>query len=529
MGTSAFISIIAIFGLSALVSYIISWLILVSPAIRLFTDRPGGRKVHQKITPRIGGISIVISFLLFSFIWHCSSSLNLPFLNIKLFNAIIFGTIGIAVIGFFDDINLFSIESITKFSIEIVIAVLLVAISGIKIDTIHMVDYTYTLGLAAWPVTVLWLVGVTNALNIIDGVDGLAGSVSLVSFLTIGILAQINGDYGIVIFCALCSGLILGFLGHNIPPARIFLGDTGSLFFGMTIGLLCAYLVSANSSPYPFIIAPLIVGFPLIDVTLAFSRRFFKSVANGESFLRSVLKTMDADNDHIHHRLMFRGLRHSQTTIVITIYSVTTCAVAVAISLVQGMISTIFFLAYLTMITGWITYKLGFLDRLTNFYNNDQIQKRNSQLKSRNCKKIIVLNADEYLKHALESFKQDVFCLHLKEIGETIDDSINYSAVLLNCTHVNNQPEELNQAINLAVRFQCPIVLIADEFAVSSWERTKKLAIKTLFVRKPIYVPKLFNDLYLFAINNESAPIFAGAFSNEKSLSPFIGRNNESI
>jgi UDP-GlcNAc:undecaprenyl-phosphate/decaprenyl-phosphate GlcNAc-1-phosphate transferase len=528
MGTRTLISMIALFGFSALTSFVTSWLILVSPAIRMFTDRPGGRKVHQKITPRIGGISIVILFLLFSFIWHFSLFMNLPPLNPNLFNAVIFGTIGIAVIGFVDDVTLFSINSSTKFTIEVVIAVLLVAISGIKLDTLHFLGQTYTLGVAAWPITVLWLVGVTNALNIIDGVDGLAGTISLVSFCTIGILAQLRGDYSIVIFCTLCAGLIVGFLAHNIPPARIFLGDTGSLFFGMTIGLLGAYLVSATGRSYPLIVAPLIVGFPLVDVTLAISRRFFKALANGESIFQSLLKTMDADNDHIHHRLMFRGLRHSQTTIVIAIYAVTTCAVAVVISMVQG-ISTVFFLIYLTLITGWFTYKLGFFDRLTNLYHNSHNQDWNSQSNSKIRTNVIVLNADEYLRHALGFFKQDVFSLNFMEIGEKNDESIMCSAVILNCTHIDNQAEELSQAINLAVRFQCPIVMIADEFAVSSWERTKKLAIKTLFVRKPIYVPKLFNDMYIFAINSDSAPKFAGAYSNEKTMSPLIGRNNESI
>jgi UDP-GlcNAc:undecaprenyl-phosphate/decaprenyl-phosphate GlcNAc-1-phosphate transferase len=524
MGTFSLISMIAIFGFGALVAFVVPWLILVTPAIRLFTDRPGGRKVHQKITPRIGGISIVISFLLFSLIWHFSLSMNLPPINAKFFNAVIFGTIGIAIIGFFDDINLFSIASLTKFAIEIVIAVLLIAISGIKLDTVHLLGQTYTLGFAAWPITVLWLVGVTNALNLIDGVDGLAGTVSLISFCTIGILAHLSGDYGIVIFCALCAGLIVGFLTHNIPPARIFLGDTGSLFFGMTIGLLCTYLVSTASRPYPFIIAPLIVGFPLADIFLAISRRFFKAMANGESFLRGALKTMDADNDHIHHRLMFRGLRHSQTTIVIAMYAVTTCAVAVVISMDQMSISTILFLIYLALITGWFTYKLGFFDRLTKLYQGSHKRERNSQSKSKNSINVIVLNADEYLRHALQFFKQDVFSLHFMEIGEKIDDTKDVKAVLVNSIHIDNQAEELSQGINLAIHFQCPIVLIADEFAVTSWERTKKLSIKTLFVRKPIYVPKLFNDLYLFAINRDSAPVFAGSFRSETSVSPFMGR-----
>jgi UDP-GlcNAc:undecaprenyl-phosphate/decaprenyl-phosphate GlcNAc-1-phosphate transferase len=522
MGTIALISIIAIFGFSALISFIISWLILVSPVARFFTDRPGVRKVHQKITPRIGGISIVVSFLLFSLIWHCSLSMNLPTINLPLFTALIFGTIGIAVIGLFDDINLISIDCLTKFAIEVVIAVFLIVISGIKLDTIYLLDRTYTLGFVAWPLTVLWLVGVTNALNIIDGADGLAGTVSLVSFCTIGILAQLAGDHGIVVLCTLCAGLILGFLAHNIPPARIFLGDTGSLFLGMTIGLLSAYLVSTTNRPYPFIIAPLIVGFPLVDVTLAILRRFFKAIANGESFFRSVLKTMDADNDHIHHRLMFRGLRHSETTIVIAVYAVTTCAVAVVISIAQG-VSTILFLIYLSLITAWLTYKLGFFDRLTNLYHSSHNHTQNLQSKSKSRINIIVLNADEYLRHALEYYKQDVFALQFCRIDERINDSEIISAVLINNHDIDNQTEELNQAISLATRFQCPVIMVADEFAAATSEQAKRTKTKSLFVNKPIYVPKLFNDLYLFAISSDSALTFVGGFSSETNVSPSMG------
>ena len=522
MGTIALISIISIFGFSALISFVISWLILVSPVARLFTDRPGVRKVHQKITPRIGGISIVISFLLFSLIWHCSLSMSLPTINLHIFTALMFGTIGIAVIGLFDDFNLVSIDCLTKFAIEVIIAVFLIVISGIKLDTIYLLDRTYSLGFVAWPLTILWLVGVTNALNIIDGADGLAGTVSLVSFCTIGILAQLAGEYGIVVLCTLCAGLIVGFLAHNTPPARIFLGDTGSLFFGMTIGLLCAYLVSTTSRPYPFIIAPLIVGFPLVDVTLAILRRFFKAIANGESFFRSVLKTMDADNDHIHHRLMFRGLRHAETTIVIAVYAVTTCAVAVVISMTPG-VSTILFLIYLCLITGWLTYKLGFFDRLTNLYHSSYNQDQNLHSKSKSRINIIILNADEYLRHALEYYKQDVFALQFCKIDEKIDHSKTISAVLINNNDIDNQAEELNQTIGLATGFQCPMIMVADEFVASSWEQAKKTKIKSLFVTKPIYVPKLFNDLYLFAVSRDSALTFVSEFSGKTNVSPSMG------
>ncbi len=523
MGTNASISIIALFGFSVLISYVTAWLILISPAIRLFTDRPGGRKIHQKITPRIGGISIVIPFLLFAFIWHFSFFMNLQPLPSHLFIAVILGSIGITVVGLFDDITLVSIPNSTKLVMEFFIAALLISISGIKLDTIHFLGQTYNMGFAAWPLTMLWLVGITNAINIIDGVDGLASAVSLVSLCTIGILAHLSGDHSIVIFCALCAGLIGGFLAHNISPARIFLGDTGSLFLGMMIGLLCVYLVSTTSNPYPVVIAPLIVGFPLVDVIVAMARRFFRAISTGESFIRSLLKTMVADNDHIHHRLLFRGLRHSQTTIVITIYAVTTCAVAVVVSMVQDT-STLFFLIYLILLTALFAYKLDFFDSLTNLNQKSADQKQKPESKIKNRKNIVVLNANEYLKHALEFFKQDIFSLHFVEIGQKPDDSVKFSAVLVINNHIDNQTEDLDQAIYLSTRFHCPLILIADEFAASSFERTKKLTLKTLFVRKPIYVPKLFNDLYLFAVNGDSASMLDCQFTNETRVLPFIGR-----
>ncbi len=530
MGIKTLIAVMALFGFGAMFSFITAWLFLVSPGIRIFSDRPGARKVHQKITPRIGGVSIIISFLLFIFIWHCSSFMTLPHMNSKFFIAVIFGTIGIGVIGFFDDIIFFSISNHIKFLFEVLIAILLITISGIKLDTIYLSGQAYSLGFSAWPVTVLWLVGVTNALNIIDGVDGLAGMVALVSFITIGILAHLSGDHSIVIFCTLFAGLTFGFLAHNIPPARIFLGDTGSLFLGMMIGLLCVYLVSTESSHYPIIIAPLIAGFPLVDVALAMSRRFFKSIADGKSFFTSVLKTMEADSDHIHHRLMFRGLRHSQTTIVIAIYAVTTCAVAVVIGLDQGGISTVLFLAYLTLITVWFTYKLGFFDSIKKINSNRENSNQKPGFNSKSRINILVLNASEFLRHGLESFKQDVFSLCFVESGDIIDDTINYSAVLVNNSHIDDQADELNQAIQLSSRFESPIVLIADEFTASSCERTKRSNSKILFVHRPIYIPKLYNDLYLFAVNSDSAQTLNCVFTKETRVAALAERiNNESI
>jgi UDP-GlcNAc:undecaprenyl-phosphate/decaprenyl-phosphate GlcNAc-1-phosphate transferase len=530
MGTKALISVIALFGLGALFSFVTAWLLIISPVTGLFIDRPEARKVHQKDTPRIGGICIVALFLMFTVTWHCSSFIIPPYFNSQFFIAVIFGTIGIAIIGIIDDIILFTINSYIKFVIEVLIAVLIISISEIKLDTIYLFGRTYSLGYLAWPITMLWLVGVTNALNIVDGVDGLAGTVALVAFITIGILAYLIGDYAILIFCTLLAGLTVGFLAHNLSPARIFLGDTGSLFLGMMIGLLCIYLISNESFHYPVVIAPLIVGFPLVDVVLAISRRFFKSIVEGNSFFTSVIKTMDADNDHIHHRLMFRGLRHSQTTILIAVYSVTTCAAAVVIGIIDQGMSTILFLVYLALITAWFTYKLGFFDRIKIIYlsRKNRNYKPQSHLTSRI--NIIVLNADEFFRHALESFKQDVFSLHFVESGDIVDDKINFSAILVNNSHINHQEKELNEAINLSTRFQSPIVLVADEFTVSSCERTKRSNIKILFVHKPIYVPKLFNDLYFFAVTSDSVRTFSGVLTNETSVSALAERiNNESI
>ena len=483
--------------------------------------------MHQKITPRIGGIVIVILFLLFMFVWHFEEPIDNYHLTPQFFNAIMFGTVGIMLIGLLDDIVLFTVKNRTKFIVEVLIALIIIYISGIKLDAIHLADRVFNLGFLSWPVTVLWLVGIANALNIIDGVDGLAGTVSLVSFFAIGILAYLAGDHGIVIFCALCAGLAFGFLGHNLSPARIFLGDTGSLFFGIILGLLCIYLISTISRPYGVIIAPLILGFPLLDVGLAMLRRFFKGIAEGESIFRSVQKTMIADNDHIHHRLIFRGLRHSQTTFVIAIYSITTCAVAVVIGIVHGP-STIIFITHLALITGWLIYKLGFFDKVVNFIPVQH--NRNSEPRADIGKKInvIVLNATEYQKHALEFYQQKVFSLRFMEKVGNIDDSnhcAEISAVLVNSTRADLQSEELNQAIQLSYRFKCPMIVIADGPSVNGWERTtQKLGIKTLLVHKPVYIPKLFNDLYLIAVKKDSFSKYKGMMGTESSASPLVER-----
>lgn len=514
---------ILIFGLAVLFCYSAVWLVLASPALRLFTDSPGVRKVHQKITPRIGGVCIVVAFLLLLFYWHEFLLSVLPVLSPPLFNAVILATLGIVCVGFLDDITIFELSSKTKFVAEVLIAILLILVSGIRFDVIAFMGATVHMGWVSWPLTILWLVGVTNALNIIDGIDGLAGTVSLTAFTAIGILAYLAGESGIFLFCILCAGLVVGFLLHNFPPSRIFLGDTGSLFLGMLLGLLCVYLVSSARTSYPIVIAPLIVGFPILDVFLAMTRRFTRALLNGETFLKAVSCMLDADNEHIHHRLLFRGLNHWQTTLVISLYAGTTCAMAIVIGLIAG-VSTILFLVYLGAITVWFVYKLGFFDRFSAGLASAAARYRSTSGPRRSCEQLAVFTTDVYMKHALTSFPQNVFKLYFIETDDTIDAQINFSALIVNSTETENQKEDLDRVIGLASRLRCPFVFLADEFAESSWQRVRGTGVQALFIRKPIYVPKFLNDVHLLIRNSGSILAFENVFSNKTSVWPVVGR-----
>jgi len=280
-----------------------------TPAVKWFAKRVGAidipkdsRRVHKSPIPRLGGLAIFIGFFL--------SVLFMAEIDIQV-RGVLIGAVIMVILGVLDDI--FTLRAYIKFLVQIVAA--LVAIyhevvieifsnpfafgSGLDSDLIF-------LGYLAIPITVIWIVGITNSVNLIDGLDGLAVGVSTISATVMLIIALMVSYPNVAIIMAALAGACIGFLPYNFNPAKIFMGDTGALLLGYLlatvsiIGLFKFYAVVSVAAPL------LILALPLIDTSFAFFRRLFK----GQN-------PMSPDRGHFHHRLIDMGLSQKQAVAIL--------------------------------------------------------------------------------------------------------------------------------------------------------------------------------------------------------------------
>lgn len=288
-------SLAFLIALSALAAW------LLTPAIRHicqvqgWLDQPDQRKLHAQAVPRLGGLAIMLAYVLSLLIFamlplavsletrpHWSQILRLlPGVSLVLF------------MGLVDDLR--GLKPFTKIVAEVA-AALTAYSAGVRIGG----DEWWAL-----PLTVLWLVGTTNAVNLIDGVDGLAAGVSLFATLTMFAAAMIHGNMLLAIVTAPLAGCLIGFLRYNFEPASIFLGDSGSLTIGFLLG--CFGLIwSYKTATAIGMVAPMmLLTLPFLDVGLAIGRRFL-----------SMQPIFGADRGHIHHRLLARGLRPRHVALI---------------------------------------------------------------------------------------------------------------------------------------------------------------------------------------------------------------------
>lgn len=301
-------------------------------------DHPNKRKIHQGVMPRLGGLAIYLAFVPVAII---STSMDLPVLGLAL------GATVILLLGIADDIK--DISPRVKLAGQI-LAALSVIPFGIKVNFITnpINGELLYLGLLAVPLTVMWLVAVTNAVNLIDGLDGLAGGVSGISSLTMAAIAYFQfktyGDLGqlqIVFLCLILAMSIFGFLKYNFYPASIFLGDSGSMLLGFSLGVISIMGLTKSATAISVIIPVVVMGIPLLDVFMAIVRRFYDQ--------RPIFQP---DREHLHHKLLDRGMTHREAVLVIYGVGLILGTSAVVMSLItpnQSMV-LLFILATLTIV-----------------------------------------------------------------------------------------------------------------------------------------------------------------------------------
>ncbi|QHS23530.1 undecaprenyl/decaprenyl-phosphate alpha-N-acetylglucosaminyl 1-phosphate transferase [Virgibacillus sp. MSP4-1] len=279
-------------------------------------DVPNQRKIHEKITPRMGGLSIYLGAvlgLLYIFPIH-------PQLE-----AIAIGSLIIVITGMIDD--KYTLKPLIKLLAQITSAGILIA-AGVIIDkiTLPFLGVVY-LDLFSIPVTLIWIVGITNAINLIDGLDGLASGVSTIALTSILVLAIIDYRLLAVYFCIVLIGSNLGFLVHNFYPAKIYMGDTGSLFLGYSIAVISILGLLKNVALLSFIIPILVLAVPIFDTLFAIIRRLY----NKENI-------MMPDKKHIHYQLIEAGLSHRATVLIIYGFSAVFGILAILFS--EGSVAT---------------------------------------------------------------------------------------------------------------------------------------------------------------------------------------------
>lgn len=320
-------------------------------------DVPNDRKVHSQPTPRLGGLAIcgtlfftlAMYYFLFPQLFHyifsdSTTSLMTPDQGILLAGAMLM----VFILGVWDDIK--TLEPAPKFLVQF-IAASMIYFAGFEIDLVAGLESSGIFNLdllISYPLTVVWIVGITNAINLIDGLDGLASGVAIISLSTMATISFIYGQIGIGVTCLLLGGSIMGFLWYNFRPATIFLGDSGSLFLGFALALLSIASYTKTSTAFAVLIPVFVLGLPIIDTLLSMIRRFFSwflpsSDKNAEDFsTTTILKSMfRADKSHIHHQLINRGLSHRNTVLVLYVVSLLFGLGALLVSMTEQFDTTI--------------------------------------------------------------------------------------------------------------------------------------------------------------------------------------------
>ena len=331
--------------LTMIVCFICS--ILITPAVKKLafkigaTDKPNKRKVHQKIMPRLGGLAIYISFMIGVLIVQPNS----PQLG-----AILIASTIIILTGIFDDI--YELSAKIKLVGQIAATLVVVFGGGVQVEFINLpfTDRILEFGYLSIPITILWIVGITNAINLIDGLDGLAAGVSSIALITISIMAILIPNPFVVVMGSILLASTLGFLVFNFHPAKIFMGDTGALFLGFMIAVL-SLLGFKNVTLISLVIPIIILGVPISDTFYAIARRIVNK------------KPISApDKSHLHHCLLDHGFTHRQT--VLLIYAMAAFFGLIAIIVSQAkMAGSIILIICLLVLIELLAEKIGLVGK----------------------------------------------------------------------------------------------------------------------------------------------------------------------
>ncbi|MGI5911224.1 MAG: glycosyltransferase family 4 protein [Syntrophomonadaceae bacterium] len=347
-------------GIAVLLSAFVLSYLTVPYAIKLAlkigaVDNPNKRKVHTCTVPRIGGMAIFLSlFICLVFILKVSG----PFLGL------IYGACLIFFVGLLDDI--YQLSARIKLFGQIAAAVLAVHFGVVVHFVTNPFNGAFDLGFLSIPLTILWIVGISNAINLIDGLDGLAAGVSAIAASTMGVIFLLKGQPEVALVAFTVVAAIIGFLPFNFYPAKTFMGDSGSNLLGFVLACL-AIIGTAKSAAFISLFIPIVIlAIPITDTFFAIIRRMHNKTP---IFL--------PDRDHLHHRLMALGMSHRRSVLIIYSISSFFSIVAITITFISSSKATVM-LALLLLLVVLAANKIGLLSgekRKSDTYVKGQPQK----------------------------------------------------------------------------------------------------------------------------------------------------------
>ena len=277
-------------------------------------DYPKARGMHTKPMPRLGGIAIVLGFMITVLVLYRFVN----DINIKHFCGFIAGAIVIVGVGIVDDSR--QLPARVKLVFQIIAALLVIG-SGIRINVVMWPVTTYLQKLSA-PITLIWIIGITNAVNLIDGLDGLAAGVSSIASICLMVLCILTGTESAIVFTAALAGSCLGFLPRNFNPAEIFMGDTGATFLGYVLAVTSIMGVFKGYAVLALVVCLLSIGLPIFDTLCAMLRR-----------AATHKPIMQADRGHLHHKLIDRGYTQKQAVLIMYGISLVLAILAIIIAI----------------------------------------------------------------------------------------------------------------------------------------------------------------------------------------------------
>ena len=316
--------------------------LLIMPAVIFFAektgamDAPNARKVHKKPIPRIGGLGIYAGFMAAIIFFAAHANLDSEMIR-ETVGLVLSGSL-IVALGLVDDYK--NLPAKLKLLGQIGAAAVLVLGFDVRIDfvTDPFGDYIY-LEWFAIPATMFWLVGLTNTVNLIDGLDGLAAGVAAIASFTILLIALEQNFILVAVITAAIAGAAVGFLKYNFHPARIFMGDTGSMFLGFMLAGISVTGAVKSVATIALIVPIFALGLPILDTTFAIVRR-----------LRGGVPIFKPDKGHLHHRLLSVGFTQCQAVLLMYVISALFGLSAIALTAVSCQIAALILLVVITAI-----------------------------------------------------------------------------------------------------------------------------------------------------------------------------------